>query len=68
MMHVMASPFRYNKKQRKRYRKSAKAATKAADEFAAEGNRPESVGVLRKLADFDTKMSLAKRSKKKKSN
>jgi hypothetical protein len=65
MMQVMASPFRRNKKQRKYYRKSAKAWTKAADELAAESIRPEIEAVCRKIADFDTKMSLAKRRKKK---
>lgn len=62
------SPFRYNKKQRKYYRRRAKAETKAADKFTAEGTKPQSVAVLRELAELNTKISLAKRRKKKSKN
>jgi len=60
----MVSPFRYNKKQRKYYRKRAKANLEAAKKFEAEGTKSQFVDVSRMLADFDTKMSLAKRRKK----
>jgi hypothetical protein len=65
MIQVMPGPFRHNKKQRKYYRRRAKAELKAADKFAAEGNKPHAVEVLRRLAESNTKMSLAKRRKKK---
>jgi hypothetical protein len=68
MLQIMSSPFRYNKKQRKKYRKHAKAEIKAADKFATEGSNPQSVAALRTLADLNTKMSLAKRHKKKSKN
>jgi hypothetical protein len=60
----MASTFLYNKKQRKRLRSRAKAEAKVADKFAAEGTQPQSVAVLRRLAEMNTKTSLAKRRKK----
>ena len=61
----MASPFRYNKKQRKYHRKRAKANLEAADKFEAEGKKSQFGDVSRMLADFNSKMSLAKRHKKK---
>lgn len=64
----MASPFRYNKKQRKYYRRRAKAEIKAADKLAAEGTNPQSAAVLRTLADSSLKRSLAKRRKKNSKN
>lgn len=64
----MTSPFRYNKKQRKDYRKRAKADAIAADKLAEEGMDPQIVDAMRRLADINTKLSLAKRRKKKPKN
>jgi hypothetical protein len=63
MIGVMASPFRYDKKGRKRLRRQAKSEVKAADAFQAEGTKPEAVAVLRRLANYNTRMSLARRRK-----
>jgi hypothetical protein len=68
MIRVMASPFRYNKKQRRNLRWDAKSSTKAADKFEAEGTKSQAVVGLRRLADFSTRMSLARRRKKKSKN
>ena len=65
MIELMGSPFRYNKKERKRLRRSAKKAAIAADRFETEAIKPDAVPVLRLLAELD--MSLAKSRKKKKS-
>lgn len=37
LIQAMASPFRYNKKQRKRYKRLAKAEMKVANKFADAG-------------------------------
>jgi hypothetical protein len=68
MIRVMASPFRYNKKQRRNLRRDAKSSIKAADKFEVVGTKPQAVDVLRGLADFSTRMSLARRRKKKLKN
>jgi hypothetical protein len=68
MIRVMASPFRYNKKQRRDLRRDAKSSTKAADGFEADGTKSQAVVVLHGIADFSTRMSLARRRKKKSKN
>jgi len=64
----MPSPFRYNKKSRKKLRRNVKNLTDAACKFEAEATNPEGARVLRWLASLDTRMSLAKRPKKKPKN
>jgi hypothetical protein len=59
----MTSSFRYNKKQRKYYRERARADAIAADKLAENGMDPQIVDAVRKLADINTKLSLAKRRK-----
>lgn len=61
----MTSPFRHNKKTRKRWRKSAKRAAVLADQFEKEGTKPEFVPSLRWQADFCNRLAVAKRRKKK---
>jgi hypothetical protein len=61
----MGGPFRYNKKERKRFRRFAKKAVIAAEKFETEGIKPNAVAVLRRLAESD--MAIAKSRKKKKS-
>jgi hypothetical protein len=60
----MTSPFRYNKKQRKYYRSHAKAESKAADKLSEKGLGPQIVAAMRRLADLNMRLSLAKRKKK----
>jgi hypothetical protein len=60
----MGGPFRYNKKERKRLRRFAKKAAIAAEKFETEGNKPNAVAVLRRLAESN--MAIAKGRKKKK--
>jgi len=60
----MTSPFRYNKKQRRNYRKHAKAEATAADKLADKGMDPQIVAGMRSMADINTRLSLAKRKKK----
>ena len=64
----MTSPFRHNKKQRRSYRKHAKAAATAADKLADKGMDPQIVGAMQKLVEINTKLGLAKRRKKKPKN
>ena len=64
MIELMGGPFRFNKKERKRLRRSAKRAAIAADKFETEAIKPDAVPVLRLLAELD--MSQAKSRKKKK--
>lgn len=61
MVEVMHSPFRYNKKERKRLRGHAKKHAIAADKFEREDTKPDAVAVLRRLASFSSRMALAKR-------
>ncbi len=65
MIELMGSPFRYNKKERKRLRAFAKKADTTADKLETEGIQPNSVGVLRRLAESN--IAIAKARKKKKS-
>jgi hypothetical protein len=61
----MASPFRSNKKQRREYRKHAKAFAALADKAAEKGMDPQIAAAARKIAEINSKLSLAKRRKKK---
>jgi hypothetical protein len=65
MTALMGSPFRYNKKERKRLRRFAQKAAIAADKIETDGNNPNAVATLRRLAELDT--ARAKGRKKKKS-
>jgi len=60
----MGSPFRYNKKVRKRLRRFAKKAGITADKFETEGINPSGMAILRRLAESN--MALARNHKKKK--
>jgi hypothetical protein len=53
----MTTPFRYNKKQRKRYRGQAKAESEVADKLAAKGIDPQIVAAMRTMADINTRLS-----------
>ena len=68
MIQLMTSPFRYNKKQRKNYRRHAKAEAMAADNLADQGADPQIVASMRRMAEINTKLSSAKRRKKKPTN
>ena len=61
---IMTSPFRYNKKQRKSYRRQAKAESEVADKLAAKGIDPQIVAAMRTMADINTRAGLARRKKK----
>lgn len=65
MIRIMTSPFRYNKKQRRNFRKHAKTQVMAADKGAEKGMNPQIVAGMRTLAEANTKLSVAKRRKKK---
>jgi hypothetical protein len=64
----MTSPFRYNKKERRNLRKRAKADAIAADKLADKGMDPQIVASAQRMAEINTKLSLAKRHKKKPQN
>jgi len=64
----MGGPFRHNKKERKRLRKFAKKAAIAADKFEAEGNMPDGVAVLRRLAEADIALAESRKEKKPKNS
>ena len=63
----MGSPFRYKKKERKRWRRRAQQAMVWAEKREAEGVKPEFAALSRRMAAFDKRMSLARRRKKAKS-
>jgi hypothetical protein len=65
MIELMGRPFRYNKKERKRLRRFAKKVATTAHKFETEGIQPNSVAVLRRLAESN--IAIAKARKKKKS-
>jgi hypothetical protein len=65
MIEVMTTPFRHNKKERKRLRGRAKKWVVAADKLEVEGTRPDAVAVLRRIADLSSRMALAKQVTKK---
>ncbi len=64
----MASPFYFNKKERKSHRKRAKANAIAADKLAEKGLDPQLVETVRRVADSNTRFSLMKRRKNKPKN
>jgi hypothetical protein len=60
----MASPFRNNKKARKRYRRKAKSELEWAEKHAVAGTKPaSSVDGMRWLAEFNLRMAQGKRKK-----
>jgi hypothetical protein len=60
----MASPFRNNKRARKRYRKRTKSELEWAEKHAVAGTKPaSSVDVMRWLAEFNLRMAQSKRKK-----
>ena len=63
MIALMGSPFRYNKKERKRLRRLAQKAAIVAGKIETDGSSPNAVATLRRLAELD--MALAKGRKKK---
>jgi hypothetical protein len=68
MIQAMTSPFRYNKKQRKRYRRRAKAEMKVAGKFANAEKNPKAVADLQWLADLNTKIAKKRKGKSKNSD
>jgi hypothetical protein len=61
----MTGPFRQSKKQRRDYRKHAKAEAIAADKLAEKGIDPQIVADMRRMAEINTRLCLAKRPEKK---
>jgi hypothetical protein len=59
----MASPFRFNKKERRRSRKFVKSILSGNSDL--ETNNPEAAASFRRIAESATRMSLSKRRKKK---
>ena len=67
MIELMGSPFRYNKKERKRLRRFAKKVATTADKFETEGTKPIGVATLRFLAESNIARAKARKKKKSKS-
>ena len=67
MIKCMGSPFRYRKKERKRYRRHAKKEIVWAEKCEAEGVKAWAAALARRLAAFDLRMAHARRRKKSKS-
>jgi hypothetical protein len=65
MIGLMSSPFRFKKKERKRWLRSAKKSVIAADKIESEGTNPDAVVVWRRHAELSTRIARAKRRKKK---
>jgi hypothetical protein len=61
----MASPFRLNKKERRRWRRSAKRNAEFVEKFQSEPTKACFLGVSQQMAEICTKMANAKRRKKK---
>jgi hypothetical protein len=60
----MPSPFRNNKKARKRYRRTAKAELEWAEKHALARTKPaSSVDAMRWLAEFNLRMAQGRRKK-----
>jgi hypothetical protein len=59
----MTSPFRYNKKERRHWRKRAKSMASSADKSADKGMDPKIVADMRSIAEMNRRISLAKRRK-----
>jgi len=64
----MSSPFRYNKKERKRLRRFAKKVAATADNLEAEGTNPNGASTLRFLAESDIAQAKARKKKKPKTS
>ena len=64
MIEPMASPFRRKKKERKRWRRSAKKAIVSAEKFETGGTKPEAAAGMQRLASFRTRMAGSKRKTK----
>jgi hypothetical protein len=64
----MTSPFRLNKKARKRWLKSAKKAIIAAEKFEKEGIKRDFAPGSRQMAEISIRMARARRRKKKSKN
>ena len=64
----MTSPFRFNKKERKRWLKSAKKEIILAAKFEKEGIKREFAPGVRRMADISITIVRAKRRKKKSKN
>jgi hypothetical protein len=67
MIDRVGSPFRYRRKERKRYRRDAKREIMAAEKFEAEGIKQWAADLSRRMAELSLKMARTKRRKKKKS-
>jgi|HubBroStandDraft_4_1064222.scaffolds.fasta_scaffold29160_2 hypothetical protein len=61
----MSSPFRYSKKERRRWRKGAKEQTAFVEKFQNDPRKACFITVSQKMAEVCTKMATAKRRKKK---
>jgi hypothetical protein len=61
----MSSPFRYKKKERRRWRQAAREQAAFAEKFQSEPTKACFVPVSEKMAVVCTKMANAKRRKKK---
>ena len=64
---AIGSPFRYRKKERKRWRRRAKKNVMLAEKFEAEGVKLDFAAGSRRMAAVNASMALAKRRKKSKS-
>lgn len=61
----MTSPFRFNKKERRRYRKHAQKEAAWANMHELSGDKPDgAIDVTRSLAQFNTDMAMLKKRKK----
>jgi hypothetical protein len=64
MIDRMGSPFRYRKKERKRYRRHAKRDIVWAEKCEAEGIKEWASALSRRMAAFNLRMAYARRRKK----
>jgi hypothetical protein len=64
----MSSPFRLNKKERRRWRRSAKEHAAFVEKFQSEPTKACFLGTSQRMAEICTKMANAKRRKKKPKN
>jgi len=62
----MSSPFRLKKKERRRWRRSAKKNVEFLEKFQDEPKKAFFLDVSKRMAEICTKMANAKRRKKKK--
>jgi CO dehydrogenase/acetyl-CoA synthase alpha subunit len=61
----MSSPFRYNKKERRRWRKGAREHAAIVEKFQSEPTKSCFIAASQKMAEVCTKIAAAKRRKKK---